>query len=69
MSENILEKILKNKRKKIDILKKSITANELDTRIQQHNNFIDYANSLDRSDFLDILVELTNLTDRSPLED
>ena len=42
MSENILEKILKNKRKKIDILKKSITANELDTRIQQHNNFIDF---------------------------
>ena len=42
MSENILEKIIKNKRNKIDILKKSISINELDEKIKQHNKFINF---------------------------
>ena len=66
MSENILEKILKNKRKKIDILKKSITANELDTRIQQHNNFIDFKKKIKKNISLNKTSIIAEIKKASP---
>ena len=66
MSENILEKILKNKRKKIDILKKSITANELDTKIQQHNNFIDFKNKIKKNISLNKTSIIAEIKKASP---
>ena len=49
MSENILDKIIKNKRNKIDILKKSISINELDEKIKQHNKFINFKEKIKRN--------------------
>jgi len=42
MSENILEKIIKKKIKKIDNLKKSINLKSLDELINKNNTFIDF---------------------------
>ena len=42
MSENILEKIIKKKTKRIDILKKSINLNSLDEIIYKNKSFIDF---------------------------
>ena len=39
MSENILEKIIKNKIKKIDILKKSISLDSLKDRINENKSY------------------------------
>ena len=66
MSENILEKIIINKRKKIDILKKSITANELDARIQQHNNFIDFKKKIKKNISLNKTSIIAEIKKASP---
>ena len=42
MSENILEKIIKKKIEKIDILKKSINLNSLNKTIDKNKSFIDF---------------------------
>ena len=42
MSENILEKIIKKKIEKVDILKKSININSLIELIDNYNSFIDF---------------------------
>tara|TARA_Y100000590_G_scaffold401717_1_gene486796 strand:- start:376 stop:1167 length:792 start_codon:yes stop_codon:yes gene_type:complete len=42
MADNILEKIINNKTKKIEILKKSITIKDLEERIEEQKNFFDF---------------------------
>ena len=42
MSENILEKIIKNKIKKMDILKKSISLDSLKDRINENKSFMNF---------------------------
>ena len=39
MSENILEKIIKNKEKKIDLLKKSLSIESLKAKIKENKFF------------------------------
>ena len=46
MSENILEKIIKKKIKKIDELKKHITINSLEEKIEQNNTFINFKDKI-----------------------
>ena len=66
MSENILEKIIKNKRKKIDILKKSISINELDERIKQHNKFINFKEKIKRNISLNKTSIIAEIKKASP---
>ena len=66
MSENILEKIIKNKRNKIDILKKSISINELDERIKQHNKFIDFKEKIKRNISLNKTSIIAEIKKASP---
>ena len=66
MSENILEKIIKNKRNKIDILKKSISINELDERIKQHNKFINFKEKIKRNISLNKTSIIAELKKASP---
>ena len=40
--ENILEKIIKNKEKKIDLLKKSLSIESLKSKIEQNKSFINF---------------------------
>ena len=53
MSENILEKIIKNKIERIDLLKKSITLKSLSEKISENNSFINFKekiqNNIDRN--------------------
>ncbi len=42
MPENILEKIIKNKEKKIDLLKKSLSIENLKIKIDENKSFIDF---------------------------
>ncbi len=66
MSENILEKIIKNKRKKIDILKKSISINELNIRIKQHNNFINFKDKIKKNISLNKTSIIAEIKKASP---
>ena len=42
MPENILEKIIKNKKKKIDLLKKSLSIESLKLKIEQNKSFVNF---------------------------
>ena len=42
MTENILEKIIKNKEKKIDLLKKSLTIESLKIKIDENKSFFNF---------------------------
>ena len=66
MSKNILEKIIKNKRNKIDILKKSISINELDERIKQHNKFINFKEKIKRNISLNKTSIIAEIKKASP---
>ena len=66
MSENILEKIIKNKKKKINILKKSVTVNELDAKIQQQNNFINFKNKIKKNISLNKTSIIAEIKKASP---
>ena len=46
MSDNILEKIIKKKIEKIDLLKKTIDVKSLDEIINKNNSFIDFKNKI-----------------------
>jgi len=49
MTENILEKIIKKKIEKIDILKKSININALKEKINSINSFIDFKKKIEKN--------------------
>ena len=49
MTENILEKIIKKKIEKIDILKKSITMNSLNDKIDENKSFIDFKEKIEKN--------------------
>ena len=49
MSENILEKIIKNKEKKIDLLKKSLSIESLKTKIKENKSFINFKEAYNNS--------------------
>ena len=46
MSENVLEKIIKKKIERIDILKKSISLNSLAVKINENKSFINFKNKI-----------------------
>ena len=47
MAENILEKIIKKKVEKIDVLKKSITINALNDKIDKNKSFINFKEKIE----------------------
>ena len=61
MSENILEKIIINKIKKIDILKKSISLDSLKERINENKSFINFKEKIENNinnDKISIIAEI-----------
>ena len=61
MSENILEKIIKNKIEKIDILKKSISLDSLKDRINENKSFINFKEKIEnniKNDKISIIAEI-----------
>ena len=49
MSENILEKIIKKKIEKIDLLKKTIEVKSLNEIINKNNSFIDFKKKIENN--------------------
>ena len=61
MSENILEKIIKNKEKKIDLLKKSLSIESLKLKINENKSFIDFKDKIKKNvnnDKISIIAEI-----------
>jgi indole-3-glycerol phosphate synthase len=61
MSENILDKIIRNKIKKIDILKKSISMESLKNKINENKSFINFKEKIKNnisSDKISIIAEI-----------
>ena len=44
--ENILEKIIKNKEKKVDLLKKSLSIESLKSKIEQNKSYINFKDKI-----------------------
>ena len=49
MSENILDKIIKNKEKKIDLLKKSLSIESLKAKIKENKSFINFKEKIKKN--------------------
>ena len=61
MSENILEKIIKTKIKKIDVLKKSLEIDSLKNKIDENKTFIDFKEKIENNinnDKISIIAEI-----------
>ena len=61
MSENILDKIIRNKIKKIDILKKSVSMESLKNKINENKSFINFKEKIKNnisSDKISIIAEI-----------
>jgi indole-3-glycerol phosphate synthase len=61
MPENILEKIIKNKIEKIDILKKSISLDSLKNRINENKSFVNFKEKIEnniKNDKISIIAEI-----------
>jgi len=61
MSENILDKIIRNKEKKIDLLKKSLSIENLKIKINENKSFIDFKDKIkknERNGKISIIAEI-----------
>ena len=61
MAENILEKIIRNKEKKIDLLKKSLTIESLKTKIDENKSFINFKEKIEnniKEDKFSVIAEI-----------
>ena len=70
MSENILEKIIKNKIEKIGILKKSISLDSLKDRINENKSFINFKEKIEnniKNDKISIIAEIKKASPSSGL--
>ena len=70
MSENILEKIIKNKIEKIDILKKSISLDSLKDRINENKSFMNFKKKIEnniKNDKISIIAEIKKASPSSGL--
>ena len=66
MAENILEKIIKNKEKKIDLLKKSISIDSLKNKIDQNNSFLNFKEKIKKNENEDKISIIAEIKKASP---
>ena len=66
MSENILEKIIKNKEKKIDLLKKNISIESLKIKIDENKKFINFKEKIENNESKDKISIIAEIKKASP---
>ena len=66
MSENILTKIIENKKNKINILKKSISTDEINERIKQQTKFINFKEKIKKNTNLNKTSIIAEIKKASP---
>ena len=66
MSENILEKIIKNKEKKIDLLKKSLSIESLKIKINENKSFINFKDKVKKNESNDKISIIAEIKKASP---
>ena len=66
MSENIFTKIIENKKNKINILKKSISTDEIDERIKQQTKFINFKEKIKKNTNLNKTSIIAEIKKASP---
>ena len=66
MSENILEKIIKNKKKKIDLLKKNISIESLKIKIDENKKFINFKEKIENNESKDKISIIAEIKKASP---
>ena len=66
MSENILEKIIINKEKKIDLLKKSLSIESLKLKIDEIKSFVDFKDKIKKNENNDKISIIAEIKKASP---
>ena len=66
MPENILEKIIKNKEKKIDLLKKNISIETLETKINENKSFINFKEKIENNEKKNKISIIAEIKKASP---
>ena len=66
MAENILEKIIKNKKKKIDSFKKSISIENLKIKIDENKSFINFKEKIENNESKDKISIIAEIKKASP---
>ena len=66
MAENILEKIIKNKEKKIDLLKKTISIESLKEKIDENKSFINFKEKIENNENKDKISIIGEIKKASP---
>ncbi len=66
MSENILEKIIKNKEKKIDLLKKTISIENLKKKIDENKSFINFKEKIENNEKKNKISVIAEIKKASP---
>jgi len=64
--KNILEKIIKNKEKKIDLLKKSLSIESLKLKIDENKSFIDFKDKIKKNEINDKISIIAEIKKASP---
>ena len=66
MSDNILEKIIENKKKKIDLLKKSVSIQSLKAKINENKSFINFKEKIENNENKDKISIIGEIKKASP---
>ena len=66
MAENILEKIIQNKKKKIDLLKKSISIENLKIKIDENKSFINFKEKIENNEQKNKISIIAEIKKASP---
>ena len=66
MAENILEKIIENKKKKIDLLKKSVSLEILKLKINENKSFINFKQTIENNESKNKISIIAEIKKASP---
>ena len=66
MSENILKKIIKNKKRNIDLLKNSLSIENLKIKIDENKSFINFKEKIEKNESKNKISIIAEIKKASP---